>query len=39
MAEGPFIKDPDLDAIFRTNEEAYRQAEEIIAGISGNKTF
>ena len=39
MAEGPFIKDPDLDAIFWTNEEAYRQAEEIIAGISGNKTF
>ena len=39
MAEGPFIKDPDLDAIFRTNEEAYRQAEEIIAGISGNKTI
>ena len=39
MAEGPFIKDPDLNAIFRTNEEAYRQAEEIIAGISGNKTI
>ena len=39
MAEGPFIKDPDLDAIFRTNEEAYRQAEEIIAGISGGKTI
>ena len=39
MAEGPFIKDPDLDAIFRTNEEAYRQAEEIIAEISGNKTI
>ena len=39
MAEGPFIKDPDLDAIFRTNEEAYRQATEIIAGISGGKTI
>ena len=39
MAEGPFIKDPDLDAIFRTNEEAYRQAGEIIAGISGGKTI
>ena len=39
MAEGPFIKDPDLDTIFRTNEEAYRQATEIIAGISGGKTI
>ena len=39
MAEGPFVKTPDLDAIFQTNDEAYRQAAEIIAKMSGGKTI
>ena len=30
MAKGPFVQDPDLDTIFRTNDETYRLASEII---------
>lgn len=30
---GPFIKNPDLDAIFCTNEEAYAMAKDIISKI------
>ena len=29
VAEGPFVKDPDLDTIFRTNDEVYKLATEI----------
>ena len=29
MAEGPFVKDPDLETIFRTNDEVYKLATEI----------
>ena len=34
MANGTFLKNPSLDAIFQTNEEAYRQAAEIIKRIA-----
>ena len=30
MAKGPFVQNPDLDTIFRTNDEAYRLATELI---------
>jgi 1-deoxy-D-xylulose-5-phosphate reductoisomerase len=30
MAEGPFVQNPDLETIFRTNDEAYRLATELI---------
>ena len=30
MAKGPFVPNPDLDTIFRTNDEAYRLATELI---------
>lgn len=39
MATGPFEKNPDLECIFRTNEQAYALAEEIISRISTSKTF
>ena len=34
MANGTFLKNPSLDDIFQTNEEAYRQAAEIIKRIA-----
>lgn len=34
MAEGPFVKNPDLETIFQTNDEAYRLASEIIGKIA-----
>lgn len=34
MAEGPFVKNPDLETIFQTNDEAYRSASEIIGKIA-----
>ena len=34
MAEGPFVKNPDLETIFQTNDEAYRSASEIIGRIA-----
>ena len=34
MAGVDFVGKPDLDAIFRTNEEAYAKASEIIGKIS-----
>ena len=30
MVKGPFVPNPDLDTIFRTNDEAYRLATELI---------
>jgi 1-deoxy-D-xylulose-5-phosphate reductoisomerase len=34
MAEGPFVKNPDLETIFQTNDEAYKLASEIIGKIA-----
>lgn len=34
MAEGPFVKNPDLETIFQTNDEAYRLASGIIGKIA-----
>lgn len=34
MAEGPFVEEPDLETIFKTNDEAYRLASEIIGKIA-----
>lgn len=34
MAEGPFVKNPDLETIFQTNDEAYRSASGIIGKIA-----
>lgn len=34
MAEGPFVKNPDLETIFQTNAEAYRLASGIIGKIA-----
>lgn len=39
MQNGPFIKNPDLDAIFSTNQESYAMANEIISKISRKQTF
>lgn len=39
MQTGPFMKSPDLEDIFRTNDEAYALANEVISRISGRKTF
>ena len=39
MAGAEFAADPDLDMIFRTNEEAYAKALERIAEISGKRSF
>lgn len=34
MEEGPFVKNPDLETIFQTNDEAYRLASDIIGKIA-----
>ena len=34
MAEGPFVKNPDLETIFQTNDEAYKLASGIISKIA-----
>ena len=39
METGPFVQNPDLDTVFRTNDEAYALASEIIGKIAGTKTF
>ena len=39
MAGAEFAAEPDLDTIFRTNEEAYAKALEKIAAISGKRSF
>lgn len=39
MQTGPFLKEPDIDDIFRTHEQAFALADEIISEISGRKTF
>ena len=39
MAGAEFVARPDLDTIFRTNEEAYAMAVGKIAAISGKKSF
>ena len=39
MAGAEFAVNPDLDTIFRTNEEAYVKALERIAAISGKRSF
>ena len=35
MAEGPFMADPDMDDIFRTNDETLEIAGEMIDRLSG----
>ena len=39
MAGAEFASDPDLDAIFRSNEEAFRMANGLIDGKAGRKSF
>lgn len=39
MAGADFVADPDLDTIFRTNEEAYARAESLITRTAGKKSF
>lgn len=39
MDGAEFAAEPDLDTIFRSNEEAYRKANEIIDRIAGRKSF
>lgn len=38
MAGADFAAEPDLETIFRTNEEAYAKAEELIDRIAGKKS-
>jgi 1-deoxy-D-xylulose-5-phosphate reductoisomerase len=39
MAGADFAASPDLDTIFRTNDETLAKAEEKIARLSGKKSF
>ena len=39
MAGAEFAADPDLDAIFRSNEEAFRMANVLIDRKAGRKSF
>lgn len=39
MEDGPFIKDPDLADIFRTNDDAFRLATEIISKKAEGRNF
>ena len=39
MAGADFAASPDLDAIFRTNEDTLAKAEEMIARLAGKKSF
>ena len=39
MSGADFVANPDLETIFRSNESAYAKANELIAKISGKKSF
>ena len=39
MSGADFVANPDLETIFRSNESAYTKANELIARISGKKSF
>ena len=39
MDGAEFVAEPDLDTIFRSNEEAFRKACEIIDRTAGRKSF
>ena len=39
MEYGPFVKNPDIDTIFKTNDETCRLAAEFIDHTAGAKTF